>query len=182
MIQPINRQFQAGTTLIETLVAVTLVVGFFVSLFEVNGICFRYIKASKNNIAALQGAQDRLEQLRNMTFSDLCTGSTVQSLMAKPANSSEFLSRAPTEVVSLTGYSSISNYLSNTADATKTQLTLSAGAASATINTTDANMATSSFQNNGIIKIKVTYTWTEALGGRSRSEESETIVSSGTKK
>jgi hypothetical protein len=156
-------------TLVETLVAVSIMAGAFVSVFEVNGLCLRYVKSSKNNIAALQGVHDRIEQLRNLSFSSLTSASAVQSLMATPANGSEFLARSPTEVVTLSAYP--------TADASNTQITLSAGASSATINTTDSNLSSAT-----LVKVNVTYTWTEALGGRSRSEQSETIISAGTKK
>ncbi len=64
-------QFQAGSTLAETLVAATLVGAFFVTIFEVNAICLRYIDASKECVAAVQGVQDRIEGLRNLAFSDL---------------------------------------------------------------------------------------------------------------
>ena len=161
--------FPAGTTLVETLVAVALVAGLFVSIFEINGVCLRYIKSSKNNVAALQAVQDRLEQLRNLKFSSLTSASSVQSLMATPANGSEFLARNPTEVVTLSAYP--------TPDGTNTTITLSAGGSSATINSTDSKLS-----NATLVKVNVTYTWTEALGGRSRSEQSETIVSAGTKK
>jgi type II secretory pathway pseudopilin PulG len=161
--------FLAGTTLVETLVALAIVAGLFVSIFEVNGICLRYITSSKNNVAALQGVQDRLEQLRNLKFSSLTSASSVQSLMATPANGSEFLARSPTEVVTLSAYP--------TPDGTNTQITLSAGRSSATINSTDSNLS-----NATLVKVNVTYTWTEALGGRYRSEQSETIISAGTKK
>ena len=159
----------AGVTLVETLVAVTLVAVFFVSIFEVNGICLHYIKSSKNNVAALQGMQDRLEQLRNLSFANLTSASYLQSLMATPANGSEFLARSPTEVVTLSAYP--------TANASNTQITLSAGGSSATINSTDSNLATAK-----LVKVNVTYSWTEAFGGRSRSEQTETIISAGTKK
>ena len=161
--------FLAGTTLVETLVALAIVAGLFVSIFEVNGICLRYITSSKNNVAALQGVQDRLEQLRNLKFSTLTSASSVQSLMATPANGSEFLARNPTEVVTLSAYP--------TPDGTNTTITLSAGGSSATINSTDSNLS-----NATLVKVNITYTWTEALGGRSRSEQSETIISAGTKK
>lgn len=139
------------------------------SIFEVNSICLRYIKSSKNNAAVLQGVHDRIEQLRNLSFSSLTSASSVQSLMATPANSSEFLARSPNEVVTLSAYP--------TADASNTKITLSAGASSATINTTDSNLS-----NATLVKVNLTYTWTEALGGRSRTESSETIISAGTKK
>jgi hypothetical protein len=158
-----------GTTLVEALVGVSIVAGFFVSIFEVNGICLRYIKSSKNNASVFQGVQDRLEQLRNASFTNLTSASYVQGLMATPANGSEFLARSPTEVVTLSAYP--------TPDATNTQITLSAGASSATINSTDTNLS-----NATLVKVNVTYTWTETLNGRPRSEQSETIIAAGIKK
>lgn len=158
-----------GFTLVETMMAAALVALSFVSIFEINGVCLRYIKSSKNNLAALQGVQDRMEQLRNLSFADLTNASVVQGLMATPANGSEFLARSPTEVMTFSAYP--------TPDASNTQITLSAGGSSATINSTDSNLA-----NAKLVKINITYTWTEALGGRARSEQTETIVSAGTKK
>jgi hypothetical protein len=32
------------------------------------------------------------------------------------------------------------------------------------------------------VKVNVTYTWTTTFGGQSRSEQTETIISAGTKK
>ena len=159
----------AGVTLVETLMAAALVALALASVFEINGVCLRYVKSSKNNLAALQGVQDRLEQLRNLSFANLTSDSYVQGLMATPANGSEFLARSPTEVVTLSAYP--------TPDANDTQITLSAGGSSATINSTDSNLAKAK-----LVKINITYTWTEAFGGRSRSEQTETIVSAGTKK
>ena len=164
-----SRKPLAGVTLVETMMAVALVAVFFVSIFEVNGLCLRYITSSKNNVAVLQGVQDRLEQLRNLSFANLTSASYVQSLMTTPANGAEFLARSPTEVVTLSAYP--------TPDASNTQITLSAEASSANMNSTDSNLA-----NAKLVKINVTYTWTETFGGRSRSEQSETIVSAGTKK
>src|SRR5438132_14008387 len=99
-----SKDLLAGVTLVETLMAVTLVAVFFVSIFEVNGLCLHYIKSSKNNVAALQGVQDRLEQLRNLSFANLTSASYVQTLMAAPANGSEFLARSPSEIVTLSAY------------------------------------------------------------------------------
>jgi len=61
-------QFQAGNTLAETLVAATLIGAFFVTIFEVNAVCLRYIDASEECVAAVQGVQDRIEGLRNLAF------------------------------------------------------------------------------------------------------------------
>ena len=80
-------QFQAGSTLAETLVAATLVGAFFVTIFEVNAVCLRYIDASKECVAAVQGVQDRIEGLRNLAFSDLISPSYMMNSQPPPAPS-----------------------------------------------------------------------------------------------
>src|SRR6476620_10941572 len=101
-------QFQAGSTLAETLVAATLVGAFFVTIFEVNAVCLRYIDASKECVAAVQGVQDRIEGLRNLAFGDLISPSYMMNPQPTPAasgprpislvypsNSSDLAARAP---------------------------------------------------------------------------------------
>src|SRR5438477_11423830 len=87
----------------EVLVAVLLLAIFCASVFELNAVCLRYIDASKESIAALQSVHDRCEVLRNVAFTDLTTKSYVQSLLATPANGSEFCKKA-TEVVKISAY------------------------------------------------------------------------------
>ena len=62
---------QDGFTLVEGMVATMLVTIFFVSIFELNATCLRYLDSSKESLAALQSVQDRVEGLRNRAFSDL---------------------------------------------------------------------------------------------------------------
>src|SRR4029078_8980531 len=78
-------QFQAGSTLAETLVAATLVGAFFVTIFEVNAIWLRYLDASKECVAAVQGVQDRIEGLRNLAFSDLVSPSYMMNPQPTPS-------------------------------------------------------------------------------------------------
>src|SRR4029077_2224429 len=101
--QPKAKPAELGMTLPEVLVAVLLLAIFCGSVFELNAVCLRYIDASKESIAALQSVHDRCEVLRNLSFSDLTTQSTVQSLLANPANSSDFCKKA-TEVVKIYAY------------------------------------------------------------------------------
>src|SRR5437588_10309010 len=93
----------AAMTLPEVLVAVLLLGIFCASVFELNAVCLRYIDASKESISALQNVHDRCEVLRNLSFADLTTTGNVQSLLATPANGSEFCKKA-TEVVKLSAY------------------------------------------------------------------------------
>jgi Tfp pilus assembly protein PilV len=158
-----------GTTLIETLVAIALLVGSFVSLFELNARCLRFIDSSKEAAGALQGVQDRLESLRNLAFTDLTNATYVQNLMTTPSNGSDFAQKV-TEVVTLSAYP--------TQDASNTQVTRGPGASvTPTVNSTDASLA-----NAALVKVNVTYSWNTILGSRSESEQTETIISAGTKK
>src|SRR5580765_4532209 len=93
----------SALTLPEVMVAVLLLAIFCASVFELNAVCLRYIDASKESIAALQTVHDRCEVLRNLAFTDLTTKSYVQSLLAAPANGSDFCKKA-TEVVKMSAY------------------------------------------------------------------------------
>src|SRR5216684_8987117 len=97
------KQSNAAMTFPEILVAVLLLAIFCASVFELNAVCLRYIDASKESIAALQSVHDRCEVLRNLSFSDLTTQSTVQSLLANPPNGSDFCKKA-TEVIKISAY------------------------------------------------------------------------------
>src|ERR1700751_4225283 len=90
-------------TLPEVMVAVLLLGLFCGSVFELNAICLRYIDTSKESVAALQSVHDRAEVLRNLSFTDLTTAATVQSLLASAANSSDFCKKA-TETVTISAY------------------------------------------------------------------------------
>ena len=94
---------QTGFTLVEVMVAASLVALFFASLFELNSMCLRSINSAKESLGALQSARDRTEVLRNLAFSDLTTTSFVQNLMDEPANKSPFSQKA-TEVVTISKY------------------------------------------------------------------------------
>jgi hypothetical protein len=181
-------QFQAGNTLAETLVAATLVGAFFVTIFEVNAVCLRYIDASKECVAAVQGVQDRIEGLRNLAFSDLISPSYMMNSQPTPApsgprpvslvypsNSSDLAGRV-TEEVTVSAYPSGTPLPGGTPNITYTRPPGAAVYPS-------ASPATSpDFSGITMVKVKVKYTWTATLGGRPRSEETETLVAAGTKK
>ena len=164
----------SGTTLIETLVAIALLVGFFVTMFELNATCLRFIDSTKETVGALQGVQDRVEQLRSLSFSDLTNATTVKTLMTTPSNGSAFAQNV-TEVVTLSHYP--------TPDASNTQIIRLPGASvTPSINSTDTNLANDTPSGTGLVRVNVTYTWRTTLGSRSESEQTETIISAGTKK
>jgi Tfp pilus assembly protein PilV len=160
---------QTAFTLVEVLVAVTLLVGFFVTIFELNARCLRFIDASKDAVGALQGVQDRIEQLRNLSFADLTNATTLSTLMTTPSNASASAQNV-TEAITLSAYP--------TPNASNTKITRGPGASvTPTVNSTDTNLG-----NSGLVKLKVIYTWSRTMGGQAESEQAETIISAGTKK
>jgi Tfp pilus assembly protein PilV len=163
MKQQANRA-GAAMTFPEVLVAVVLLATFCASIFELNAVCLRYIDASKESVAALQSVHDRCEVLRNLAFTDLTTKSYIQSLLATPANGSDFCKKA-TEVVKISAYPTANGV---------TQFTRTPDGAVAN-NLTATDLGTS------LVQVDVSTSW-NMLGGRARSETTSTIISNGTKK
>src|SRR4051794_25779888 len=98
------RKTTAATTLPELMISAVIIGVFFASIFEVNAVCLRLVNGSKENIAAIQGVQDRLETLRNLAFTDLTNAVYLRdTVMASSANVSDLASRV-TEEVSVVAY------------------------------------------------------------------------------
>ena len=155
---------QRGFTLPEVMVAVVLATLFFISLFELNAMCLRCIDSSKESLAAIQSVQDRSEVLRNLAFTDLTSSSYVQNLMATAANPAPFCQKA-TETVSISKYPMPSGVSMFT-------------------RSPDGTVAINSVATDlgDIVKIDVSVSWTMTVGARSRTEQTSSIVSNGTKK
>ena len=164
----VNREH--GDTLPELMISVVLIVGFFAAIFEVNAACLRYISATKENVAAIQGVQDRLETLRSMAFTDLTTASKVTTTLTTPSNGADFTLRV-TETVTL------ADYPSGSPTVTFTRAPGASVAPSVTWSGGSAFPATAT-----MLKANVRYGWTMALGQRQRTEETETIISTGVKR
>jgi Tfp pilus assembly protein PilV len=156
---------QIGTTFSEVLLAMILLAFFFISVFELNAICLRYIDASKESVAAMQLVQDRSEVLRNLAFRDLTSTSYLQTVLASPANGSDFAQKA-TEVVKVCKYPAASGF---------TQLTRTSSG-SVTTDSIATDLGTI------LVQVDVSASWNITLGGRARTARICTIVSNGTKK
>jgi Tfp pilus assembly protein PilV len=155
---------ERGATLPEVFVAVVLLGAFCASIFELNAVCLRYIDSSKESVAALQSVHDRCEVLRNLAFTDLTRTDYVRSLLAAPANGSDFCKKA-TEIVRISAYPTANGV---------TQFTRTPnGAVSSDSAATDLGTS--------LVQVDVSTSW-NMLGGRARSEQTSTIISNGTKK
>ena len=173
---------QDGVTLIETVVATALVGAFFAAIFEINAVCLRYVDASKEAVAAVQGVQDRIEGLRNLAFTDLTSPAYMMTAQATPApsgprpvslvypsNSSDLASDATEEVT-------VSAYPSGSPSITYTRPPGAAVYPSASPN------AAGDFSSTTLVKVKVKYIWNTTFAQRQQSEEAETLIAAGTKK
>jgi Tfp pilus assembly protein PilV len=159
------KRAEQGTTLVEVMVAAVLVAVFFLSIFELNAMCLRFIDASKESLAALESVQDRSETLRNLSFSDLTTTSVVRNLMAAPANAAPFTQKA-TEVVKISKYPTSNGV---------TQFTRSSDGSV-------VNDSVATDLGTQLVKVDVAVSWTMTAGHRARTEQTSSIVSNGTKK
>jgi prepilin-type N-terminal cleavage/methylation domain-containing protein len=166
---------EAGFTLVEVMVATMLVAIFFVSIFELNAMCLRYMDTSKESLAALQTVQDRCEAMRNLAFTDLTNASVMQNKVM-PANYTPpdqlgvkpptLFSKKATETVTIKQYPVANG---------ETKFTRSPDGT-----VTKVSEATS--LGTGLVQVDVKVTWNMTMGGRLRTEQTSTIVSNGTKK
>ena len=156
----------AGFTIPEVVVAATLVAVFFCSIFEVNGLCLRFISASKENVGATEAVHDRLEQLRNADFTTLTTVSSMKSLLAQSANPSPLAKKAIETVI-------VSDYPSGSPSITYTRA----------INGTVSSVpATANFSNSTLLQVDVANQWPATFGNRTGAAQTSTVIAQGVKK
>ncbi|MEO5721500.1 MAG: prepilin-type N-terminal cleavage/methylation domain-containing protein [Chthoniobacterales bacterium] len=166
------RTAELGFSLVEVMVAVVLLAGFFASIFQLNAMCLRSINSSKESLGALQGVQDRTERLRNIAFADLTTPAFVQALLATRANPSPFLAKA-TEVVTISNYNPAA-----TPPITSDGVTRFTRSPNGTVTTN----STATTLPSGLVQVDVAISWSRTIGGGPRIEQASTIISNGTKR
>jgi len=162
--------FEGGFTLTEVMTAVVLLATFFGSVFELNTVCLRYVNASKESVAAIQGVQDRIETLRSLAFSDLTSVSYMTGLLTTPSNSAPLAQRV-VERVTITDYPGGSP-----------SVTYSRAAGANVTPTASWTGGTSFTSSSNMVRVNVRYDWVSTFGGSSRSEETETLIAGGIKK
>ena len=195
----LSKRTDAGVTLPELMVAALVVGVFFAAIFEVSAVCFRYVSAGKENMAAIECVHDRIEQLRNTDFPSLIDPTyhavtpaapapspspspPQRRNLTTPANASELARYASEEVT-------ISTFNGTTATTPRVKFTRPAGAKISAVPFSDTNIAPTIQWSGGTslaaataVQIDVTYKWVSTLGRWPKSESSSIIVSAGTKK
>jgi prepilin-type N-terminal cleavage/methylation domain-containing protein len=159
-----------GFTLVEIMTSVMLLATFFGAVFELNTVCLRYVNASKENVAAIQGVQDRVETLRNLAFTDLTSASYMTTLLTTPSNSAPLAQRVVETVT-------MSDYPNGTP-----AVTYSRAAGANVTPTANWTGGTGFGSTTNMLKVNVRYNWTTTFSGRARSEETESLIAGGIKK
>jgi hypothetical protein len=172
---------------------------FFSGIFEVTGLCIRYISSSKENITAVECVHDRIEQIRGTDFTSVLDSNYLAVTPAVPAaspapsppqrrnltvpsNASPLASNA-TETVTISTFSGTS------ATTPKVTYVRQPGAKWSATAFSDTNVAPSVTWTGGAslgaataVQVDVTYSWNSVLGARPLTESSSTIICAGTKK
>ena len=198
MIFPARRS-EAAVTLPELMIAAIIMGIFFSGIFEVTGICIRYISSSKENISAVECVHDRIEQLRGTDFTSLLDSTYMATVpgvpaaspsptpsqrrnLTVPSNASALASNA-TETVT------ISTFTGTSATTPKVTYVRAPGAKWNSTPFSDTNVTPSTTWTGGTslsaasaVQIDVTYSWNSVLGARPLTESSSTVVCAGTKK
>lgn len=91
-------------TFIENLVTITIVVLFFAALYAVNAQCLSMLNAGRGAALADMGLQDRIEQLRSCTWSQLTDATYLQSSVLNTATNTAANLGQVTESVRISGY------------------------------------------------------------------------------
>jgi hypothetical protein len=171
MISVQSRSSQAGATLAEVLIAATVCAVFFVGVFEVNALCLRLINASKEGVAAIECVQDRLEQLRNLSYGTLVDTAGVTALLTTPPNPSTLPLKARETVT-----------ISKFADGATTNPSVTFTRTPGTNVVPTPSPGAIDFTGVKLVQVDVTYDWTTTLGAIGHQESASTIISDGAKK
>ena len=155
----------------EVLIAATICAVFFIGVFQVNAVCLRLINASKESVAAIECVQDRLEQIRNLSYATLVDTAGLTAFLTTPPNASTLPLKA-TETVTIRQFAN--------GAATNPTITFTRAPGASIVPTYTPNAV--DFTGVKLVQVDVAYNWTTTLGSISHLETSSTIISDGAKK
>ena len=167
----INNQYDSGCvsrsargfTFAEVMVTLGIVVLFLASAFLVHSRVLQNLRAQKETVAATQTLQERMEQIRSASFSNVADASYLQNnIFNADAQSIVGIPGAVEEVT-------VSTYPSD--GSTPTDMTRQNGAL--TVNTTNSNLS-----NGDLIRVDLQLTWI-TFGSRNRLRRTSTIIGKG---
>lgn len=163
----ISRITKSGFTLVDSMVAIVIAAGGFAALSALGGQCVYMIDSGRELISAQQVLQNRVEQLRNLPWTQLTSSSFLANNVLNTAASqnASYLNNL-SETISVNAYP--------TAVSPAINLTASNGAV--TTNSTNSAIA-----QGALCRIDVTESWTAGRNGRARSISTSAVQAQNTR-
>lgn len=160
---------RGGTTLVETMVGTAIASFGLIGLYVANAQCLGTTRAHKEILTAEHCLEQRTEQYRAATWTQLTTASGVQGLLNDP----------PVNDYSLGNHAETITVSANpTVVPPVRPLVVTRGPDGSTVVVSEPP-SDFHLQNSASVRIDFQESWTSAQGGRSRSRETSTIVASG---
>ena len=157
---PLNNA-EEGFTFVENLIAMVIVVLFFAALFAVNSQGIYLLNSGREAIVASVCLRDRVEQLRNCTWTQLTDSTYLRTSVFNSAPVGASNLGTLTETITINSYPIAVN--------PPISVVRSNGAAS--VVTTNAAIASGT-----LVRIDDTLSWTAGPGGRSRRQATSTLM------
>ena len=149
-----------GFTYVEAMVAVAIVAVFFGALYALNANCLYLLSAGRQAAAAAQSLQDRLEQFRRCSWTQLTDSSYIQDNILNTSTTSGYNIAGSTETVTLNTYPLAT---------TPTKIVRANG-------TTTTISTNSNLVNTDLVRIDVALNWTSNVGKRARSQSISSLI------
>ena len=164
----IRRITHSGFTLVDSMVAIVLAAGGFAALSALGGQCVYMINSGKELISAQQALQNRVEQLRNLPWTQVTSSSYLANnvLSTTPSQNGSYLNNL-SETISVNAYPTPS-------PSPGIKLTVSNGAVA-------TNSTNSAIAQGTLCRIDVTESWTAGRSGRARSISTSTVQAQNTR-
>ena len=160
---------RTGSTLVETMVGAAIAALGLISLYVANSQCLGITRAHREILTADHCMEQRTEQCRAATWTQLTTTGGVQAL----------LNIAPVNDDSLGGHTEKITVSANptvTPPVSSIVVTRDASGNTAVVSQPPAGFY---LQNSASVRIDFQETWISAQGGRTRSRETSTVIASG---
>ncbi len=157
---PLALRSTSGVTLVENLIAMAVVVTLLGALFAIGAHCLKVTNSGREAALASQALSDRMDALRNCTWSQVTSSSYVQTSVMNTTTSAAANLNLPTETVTINTYPtalSPGNVIVRTGTTT-------------TVSTTNSAIA-----NGNLARVDISLSWT-GNGGRARTVATATLV------
>ena len=150
---------QSGFTLVDIMVAFTVVVASFTALYALGAQCMSLTSSGRELTSAQQVLQDRIEQLRNLQWTQVTDANYLANNVFNQASGNGTYLNSLTETVSVNAYP-----------------TASTAASVTVVNGTVTSVITNSAIASGdLCRVDITESWTARRTGQARSITNTTV-------